>query len=145
MGGNYRVSPGVSLGDPIHLVKHPSKCVHTLTHVCTYTQQLLKWAQNMDLFHWNRKLLEWCKGRRSWLIWSVLLCFYHRNINKHKERAISSKKLISCEIRRLHLWRKLTEWDSFLHAVLRALMQDLVNRTPWNFSQANHPVQYIKT
>lgn len=145
MGGNYTVSPGVSLGDPIHLVKHPSKCVHTLTHVCTHTQQLLKWAQNMDLFRRYEKLLEWWNSRRSWLIWSVLLCSFHRNINKHKERTISSKKLISCKMRRLHLWRKLTGQDSFLHSVLRGLLQDLVNRTQWNFSQTNQAVQYIKT
>ena len=132
MGGNYTLSPGVSLGDPIHLVKHPSKCIHTHTrthtHAHTRTQQLFRWAQNMDLFHWyeNEKLLELCKSHRSWFIWSVLLCSFHRNINKHKERTIFSQKLIPCEMGSLHLWRRLPGQSCFLHSVLRGLLQDLV-------------------
>lgn len=115
---------------------------HTQTHTCTL--QLFNWAQNMDLFHWYEKLLEWCKSHRSWFIWSVLLCSFHRNINKHKERTVSSQKLIPCETGSLHLWRRLPGESCSLHSVLRGLLQDLVEWDTLEVQPGNHPVQYTK-
>ena len=102
--------------------------VHTRAHTHTHTHRAavqMGTKQGSFPLICKEKLLEWCKSHRFWFIWSVFLCSFYRNINKHREEHFLPK---ACS-----LWNKQpaslkeTTWTELLPPFSSwSLLQNLV-------------------